>query len=115
MAGITRSSGYEFAGVTDTLYRLGGSIRFFKISTGVDLRFEDDGSNEAYEAVLHTIPGLLAVSSVGATGTIHVCVEAHSCLDASPLQERIRALGTGNGAVNLSSTTVIEGTSFTIA
>ena len=109
MAGISRSSGYEFAGVTDKLYRLGGSIRFFKISTGVDLRFEDDGSNEAYEAVLHTIPGLLAVSSVGATGTIHVCVEA------SPLQERIRALGTGNGAVNLSSTTVIEGTSFTIA
>jgi hypothetical protein len=114
MAGISRSSGYEFAGSTDTLYRFGSSVRFFKIDTGVDLRFEDDGSDEAFEAILHTILGLLAVSSVGATGTIHVCVEAHSCLDALPLQDRIRSIGSAKGAVDLSSTTVIEGTSFTV-
>ena len=114
MAGISRSSGYEFAGSTDTLYRFGSSVRFFKISAGVDLRFEDDGSDEAFEAILHTILGLLAVSSVGATGNIHVCVEAHSCLDALPLQDRIRSIGSAKGAVDLSSTTVIEGTSFTV-
>ena len=115
MAGITRSSGYEFVGSTDTLYRFGGSVRFFKIDTGVDLRFEDDGSDEAYEAILQAIPGLLAVSSVGATGTVHVCVEAHSCLDPDPLQQQIQAIGTSKGAVNLGSTTVAEGTSFTVS
>jgi len=115
MPGITRSSGYEFAGSTDTLYRFGGSVRFFKIDTGVDLRFEDDGSDEAYEAILQAIPGLLAVSSVGASGIINACVEAHSSLNADALQAEIRRLGTLKGAVDLSSTTVIEGTSFTVA
>jgi len=115
MAGISRSSGYEFAGSTDTLYRFGGSVRFFKIDTGVDLRFEDDGSDEAYEAILQAIPGLLAVSSIGASGIINACVEAHSSLNADALQAEIRRLGTLKGAVDLSSTTVIEGTSFTVA
>lgn len=115
MPGITRSSGYEFAGSTDTLYRFGGSVRFFKIDTGVDLRNEDDASDEAYEAVLQAIPGLLAVSSVGSSGVIHACVEAHSCLNADALQAEIQRLGTFKGAVNLGSTTVVEGTSFTVA
>lgn len=113
--GVTRSGNYEYAGVTDTLKVLGQSVKFFVVDTTVDLTAEDDAADEAFEAVALAVPNILAMSSDGTNGILYLCVDGVNAPTAAALQTAIRAIGAKKGAVNLGSTTVTEGTAFTVS
>lgn len=121
---------YSYAGAVGTLNgtsgaQVGASVKFFLITAkdgsnaAVDLRSEDDGDNEAFEAILRVLPqGVLAYYAANAnSGVISVVVDGVNAPQAAELQTTIRALGTAVGAnsVDLSGTTVALGTSFTVA
>ena len=121
---------YSYAGAVGTLNgtsgaQVGASLKFFLVTikngsnTAIDLRTEDDGDNEAFEAVIRALPqGVLAYFAANAnTGVISVIVDGVNAPQATELRDNIRALGSSVGAngVDVTGTTVTEGTSFTVA
>lgn len=115
---------------------IGASTKFYVITakiangTAVDLRDLDDAPNEAFEKIMRVLPsGILAFYAANdASGVISIVVDGHAAPVASTgdatkpgLQEIIRALGATVGAadglsgVDLTGTTVVAGTSFTVA
>lgn len=115
---------------------IGASTKFYLITVkdgsnnAVDLRSLDDAPNEAFEKIMRVMPsGILAFYAAdAATGVISVVVDGHAAPVASTsdankpgLQEIIRALGSTVGAadglpgVDVTGTTVVAGTSFTVA
>lgn len=121
---------YSYAGAVGTLNgtsgaQVGASVKFFLITikdgsnSAVDLRSEDDGDNEAFEAIVRALPqGVLAYFAANAnTGVISVIVDGVNAPQATELRDNIRALGTAVGAnnVDVTGTTVSVGTSFTVA
>lgn len=128
--GVTRSAGYAYAGVVGTLNgasgaQVGQSVKLYLITakdagaSAVDLRSEDDAVNEAFEAILRSLPqGVLTYYAANASsGVISVICDGVNAPAASVLQTTLRALGTTVGAnnVDLSGTTVADGSSFTVA
>lgn len=115
---------------------IGASTKFYLITVknasnaAVDLRSLDDAPNEAFEKIMRIMPsGILAFYAAdAATGVISVVVDGHAAPEASTgdatkpgLQEMIRALGATVGAADgatqadVTGTTVVAGTSFTVA
>jgi hypothetical protein len=96
--------------------QVGHSVIFYLITTGVDIRSNDDGDNEAFEAILRALPTTpLAYHTTGTTnGLVHVIMDATNAPAASVLQTAVQALGTVN-SLDLSSATVTLGTSFVVS
>lgn len=128
--GVTRSSGYAYAGAVGTLNgtsgaQVGHSVKLYLITakdagaSAVDLRSEDDAVNEAFEAIMRSLPqGILTYYAANASsGVISVICDGVNAPAASVLQTTLRNLGTAVGAnsVDLSGTTVADGSSFTVA
>jgi len=128
--GATPSSAYTRAGAVGTLNgtagtQVGASLKFFLIAVkdnsagAIDLRPEDDATNEVFEAVIRALPqGVLAYFAANAgTGVISVIVDGVNAPGATELRDNIRALGATVGAnsIDVRGTTVTEGTSFTVA
>jgi hypothetical protein len=129
MAIVTRGSQYSFVGATDVLNGIAGrqagaSLKFYLITVknasnnAVNITAEDDADGEVYERILNQMPsGILAYDSVGANGLIYVITDGVNAPAASVLQTAIRALGTavGPNSIDVSGTTVADGTRFTVA
>ena len=130
MPGINRSAGYTYAGVVGTLNgvsaaQVGQSVKLYLVTvkdtgaSAIDLRSEDDAVNEVFEAVIRTLPqGVLTYYAANAaSGVISVICDGVDAPAASVVQTAIRNLGTAVGAnsVDVSGTTVADGTSFTVA
>ena len=131
MASQTRVNGLAGSvgvlnGTTGT--NVGASVKFYLITakdagtTAVDLRPLDDATNEAFELIMRALPsGILSYFATdSAAGTISVVVDGHAAPSAAALQVTLRALGatagpTGGTTVDLTGTTVADGTSFTVA
>ena len=128
--GATPSSAYSRAGAVGTLNgtsgaQVGASIKLYLITvkdnsaSAIDLRSEDDATNEVFEAVIRALPqGVLAYFAANAgTGVISVIVDGVNAPGATELRDNIRALGATVGAnsIDVRGTTVTEGTSFTVA
>jgi hypothetical protein len=96
--------------------QVGHSVIFYLITTGVDLRNDDDGDNKAFEAVLRALPTTpLSYNTTGTTNTlIHVIMDATNAQSAAALQTAVQALGTVN-SLDLSGATVTLGTSFVVS
>ena len=104
--------------------QVGHSVIFYKIalidaaSSAVAITTEDNNDDEIFEIALRQLATTpLAYYGVAATGVIHVVMDAPNAEPASVIQARIRALGTTVGAnsVDVSLSTVVLGTSFTVA
>lgn len=128
MAIVARGPQYKFAGATDVVNGTAGSflgsvMKFYAVAvknaggTAVNLTAQDDADGEAFEVIIRSIPGLLAYDSVGADGVVYAIVDGHASPDAEVVQNAIRALGTsvGPAAIDVSGTTVVNGTRFTVA
>lgn len=130
MPGISRSTGYTYVGAVGTLNgvssaQVGQSVKLYLVTvkdagaSAIDLRTEDDAVNEVFEAVIRTLPqGVLTYYAANAgTGVISVICDGVDAPAASVVQTAIRNLGTavGANAVDVSGTTVADGTSFTVA
>lgn len=128
--GATPSSAYSRAGAVGTLNgtsgaQVGASIKLYLITvkdvgaSAIDLRPEDDATNEVFEKILQNLPqGVLAYYAANASsGVISVICDGVNAPAASVLQTALRALGTSVGAnsIDVSGTTVADGTSFTVA
>ncbi len=128
--GATRSSGYTYAGAVGTLNgasgaQVGQSVKLYLITvkdagaSAIDIRTEDDAVNEVFEAILRALPsGILAYYAANASsGVISVICDGVNAPAASVVQTALRALGTAVGAnsIDVSGTTVADGTSFTVA
>ena len=113
--GVDRSAGYFYAGSTGTLVIPGQSIKLYVVAAGVNLSAEDDAANEAYEAIIQVFPPVLAYYSHATSGAISLVCDGVNAPDASALQDALQAIGTKKGAVNLSSATVTNGTSFVVS
>lgn len=139
MASQTRVNGLagdigKLNGATGAI--IGASTKFYLITVknsanaAIDLRPLDDAPNEAFEKIMRVMPsGILAFYAADAdTGVISVVVDGHAAPVASTgdankpgLQEIIRALGAhvgtsdGAGDVDVTGTTVVAGTAFTVA
>jgi hypothetical protein len=115
---------------------IGASTKFYLITVkdvsnaAVDLRSLDDAPNEAFEKIMRVMPsGILAFYAANdASGVISVVVDGHAAPVATTgdatkpgLQEIIRALGATVGAADgatqadVTGTTVVAGTAFTVA
>lgn len=96
--------------------QVGHSVIFYLITTGVDLRSNDDGDNEAFEAVIRALPTTpLSYNTTGTSNTlIHVIMDATNAQSAAALEAAIQALGTVN-SLDLSGATVTLGTSFVVS
>ena len=125
---LERDSRYTFTGATEVLNgvtgkQLGASLKFYLVTiknaggTAVDITAEDDADNEVYEKIIGQFGGLAAYDSTAASGLIYVITDSHAAPDASVIEETIRAMGTSVGAngIDVSGTTVINGTSFTVS
>ena len=113
--GIDRSAGYAYAGSTGTLVIPGQSIKLYIVAAGVNLSAEDDAANEAFEAILQTMPAVLAYYAHATSGVISFICDGVNAPSAASLQTVIQAIGTKKGSVNLSSATVTNGTSFVVS
>jgi hypothetical protein len=139
MASQTRVNGLagdvgKLNGATGAI--IGASTKFYLITVkngsnaAVDLRSLDDAPNEAFEKIMRIMPsGILAFYAADdASGVISVVVDGHAAPVASTgdvtkpgLQEMIRALGATVGAADgattadVTGTTVVAGTAFTVA
>ena len=84
-------------------------------NTAIDLRAEDDAVGEAAEVVLGEISPLMYLVTNSAAGTISIITDISA--NAADLQAKIRALGTAVGPndIDVSGTTVADGTSVTVA
>ena len=94
--GVTRSASYAYAGAVGTLNgtsgaQVGQSVKLYLITakdgsaSAVDLRSEDDAVNEAFEAIVRTLPqGVLAYFAANAaSGVISVIVDGVNAPAAS--------------------------------
>lgn len=123
--GIDRSAGYNYAGTTGLLngvsatggrnQELGQSVALYLVDAGLDLSAEDDAANEAFEAILQAMPPVLAYYAHATSGVISFICDGVNAPSAASLQVALRAIAAKKGAVNLSSTTVTDGTSFVVA
>jgi hypothetical protein len=118
--GIDRSAGYNYAGLTGVLNgivytQVGQSVKFYVVAAGVNLSAEDDAANEAFEAIIQAFPPVLAYFAHATTGAISLVCDGVNAPDASVLQTALQAIAARKGAVNLSSATVTDGTSFVVA
>lgn len=114
MSTTTRVNGFgQYA--TGTL-RSVVQLKAFVIDAGGDLQAEDDGADEAVEAIIREVQPLMYFTPSAGNGIIHVIVDGHA-VDATSLQERIRALGSTVGPNNYdaSSATVTLGTSIVVS
>jgi hypothetical protein len=108
--GIDRSAGYAYAGTTGVLNgvqysEVGQSLALYVVAS-LNLSSEDDAANEAFEAIIQLFPPVLAYYSHATTGAISLICDGVNAPDAS---------GARKGAVNLSSATVTNGTSFVVS
>lgn len=106
MATFDRVSGfgnYE-QGTVQTVVQL----KAFLIDAQSNLAAEDDGAEEAMEAILREV-GPLMYYSAAAASTITVIVDGHA-VDAATLQARIRNMGAtvGPNDFDLSAATVVD-------
>ena len=113
--GLDRSAGYFFAGTTGTLIVPGQSIKLYIVAAGVNLSAEDDAANEAYESIVQAFPPVLAYFAHATSGAISLICDGVNAPDASVLQTALQAIAARKGAVNLSSATVTDGTSFVVS
>jgi len=123
--GISRSAGYNYGGSTGLLNgvaststrnsEVGQSIALYVVDAGLDLSGEDDAANEAFEAILQTMPAVLAYYAHATSGVISFICDGVNAPSAASLQTAIQAIGTKKGSVNLGSTTVTDGTSFVVS
>lgn len=118
--GIDRSAGYNYAGLTGVLNgivytQVGQSVKFYVVAAGVDLSGEDDAANEAFEAIIQAFPPVLAYYAHPTSGAISLVCDGVNAPAASVLQTALQAIAARKGAVNLSSATVTDGTSFVVA
>ena len=123
--GISRSAGYNYTGSTGALngvsassplsQEIGQSVALYLVDAGLDLSGEDDAANEAFEAIILTMPPVLAYYAHATSGAISFICDGVNAPAASALQTAIQAIGTKKGLVNLGSTTVTAGTSFVVA
>ena len=111
MAATTRvnGSGQYLTGTLVSLVQL----KAFVIDAGGDLQAQDDGIDEAVEAVIREVQPLMYLTPSAGDGIIHVIVDGHA-VDATTLQARIRAMGTIN-SYDLSGATVTLGTSIVVS
>lgn len=117
--GINRSAGYNYAGSTGMLNgiqysQVGQSVKFYIVAS-VNLSAEDDASDEAFEAIIQIFPPVLAYYAHATSGAISLVCDGVNAPAAGVLQTALQAIGTKKGAVNLSSATVTEGSSFVVA
>jgi len=113
MAGVTRVNGFgQYA--QGTVYST-AQIAAFVIDAQAALTTEDDGANEAMEAIIREVAPLMYYSA-GSAQTVSVIVDGHKD-DAASLQARIRALGNAVGPTpfDLSAATVTAASSVTVA
>ena len=128
--GATPSTAYSRAGAVGTLNgtsgaQVGASIKLYLITVkdnsagAIDLRPEDDATNEVFERIIQNLPqGVLAYFAANAaSGVISVICDGVNAPDASVLQTALRALGATVGAnsIDVRGTTVADGVSFTVA
>jgi hypothetical protein len=118
--GIDRSAGYNYAGLTGVLNgivntEVGQSLVFYIVAAGVNLSAEDDAANEAFEAIIQAFPPVLAYYAHPTSGVISLACDGVNAQDASVLQTALQAIASRKGAVNLSSATVTNGTSFVVS
>ena len=117
--GINRSAGYNYAGSTGMLNgiqysQVGQSVKFYIVAS-LNLSGEDDASDEAFEAIIQIFPPVLAYYAHATSGAISLVCDGVNAPAAGVLQTALQAIGTRKGAVNLSSATVTEGSSFVVA
>jgi hypothetical protein len=87
----------------------------FIIDAGGDLQAEDDGADEAVEAIIREVQPLMYFVPTAGNGIIHVIVDGHA-VDAATLQARIRAMGAiGANAYDATGATVTLGTSIVVS
>jgi hypothetical protein len=118
--GIARSAGYNYAGTTGMLNgiqysQVGQSVKFYVVATSVNLSAEDDASDEAFEAIIQAFPPVLAYYAHATSGAISLVCDGVNAPAASVLQTALQAIAARKGAVNLSSATVTDGTSFVVS
>ena len=92
-------------------------------NTAIDLRAEDDATDEAVEAIIKELNPLAYFIVNDASGTIHLVMDANHS-SASDLQARIRTIGIDDGAtttsigpndIDISGTDVTAASSITVA
>lgn len=113
MAGQTRVAGFG-SYAQGTVYST-AQLKAFVIDAQAALTNEDDGAEEAMEAIIREVQPLMYYSA-GTAQTISVIVDGHG-VDAASLQARIRALGAtvGPNDFDLSGATVAAASSVTVA
>ena len=125
MATVTRIHGLR--NTVGTLYADNCNLYLITVknasNSAIDLNAEDDGVDEVVEAIVKEINPLAFFVASDTSGKIHVVMDK-SINNASELQVRIRRIGLDSGAtttsigpndVDISGTTVVAGTSFTVA
>ena len=114
MSATTRVNGFG-AYTTGTL-RSVYQLKAFIIDAGGDLQSEDDGADEAVEAIIREVQPLMYSVPSASSGIIHVIVYGHA-VDADSLQARIRALGSavGPNSYDASGATVTLGTAIVVS
>tara|TARA_B100000927_G_scaffold74363_1_gene59254 strand:+ start:2468 stop:2821 length:354 start_codon:yes stop_codon:yes gene_type:complete len=117
MVAVTRVTGL---GVTaGTLYSHNAKAMLVTVKnaggSAIDLRAEDDAVGEAAEVVLGEVSPLMYLVTNSAAGTISIITDISA--NAADLQAKIRALGTAVGPndIDVSGTTVADGSSVTVA
>jgi|DEB19_MinimDraft_2_1074335.scaffolds.fasta_scaffold40755_2 hypothetical protein len=118
--GLDRSAGYAFTGSTGVFNgvsgaQIGQSVKLYIVAAGVNLSAEDDAANEAFEAIIQAFPPVLAYYAHATTGAISLICDGVNAPAASVLQTALQAIAATKGAVNLSSATVTDGTSFVVS
>ena len=114
MAGVTRVNGFGNYLTTGGL-RSTAQLKAYVIDAGADLRSEDDGAEEAVEALMREVSPLMYDIVNDANGKVHVIVDGHHG-DATVLQARIRHLGTvGGNDYDFSGATVTLGANIVVS
>lgn len=113
MSATTRVNG--FAQYTTGTLRSVYQLKAFVIDAGGDLQSEDDGADEAVEAIIREVQPLMYSVPSASSGIIHVIVDGHA-VDATTLQARIRAMGAiGPNSYDATGATVTLGTAIVVS
>jgi hypothetical protein len=113
MSATTRVNG--FAQYTTGTLRSVAQLKAFIIDAGGDLQAEDDGADEAVEAIIREVQPLMYSVPSASSGIIHVIVDGHA-VDATTLQARIRAMGAiGPNSYDATGATVTLGTAIVVS
>jgi hypothetical protein len=122
MAGTRVNGGVGIA--SGGIYSPSVSTAFYIITvkdgsnSAVDLHSEVNAPYHALEAIVQTVPSILAYDIVNAnTGIIHVITDGANAWSAALLQTAIRALGAtvGTEGVDVTGTTVAAGAGFVVS